>query len=110
MTDGHGSEAFFHWFADRPDARAVARDIENVPPGETTADQWQAQILARVLEKAACIFVTGAENRLLVEQMHMRWAPTADDALAQADALLGRPGSITVIPDGVSVIFRPDGH
>lgn len=106
LGDGHGGDAFFHWFADRPDARAVARDIEDVPPGETTADQWQAQILARVLQKAPCIFVTGAENRPLVEQMHMRWAPNADDALVQADALLGRPGDITVIPDGVGVIMK----
>ena len=54
--------------------------------------------------KANCWFVTGEENRALIETMHMRWAPDADTALAEATALLGANATVTVIPDGVGVI------
>ena len=104
LGDGHGGEAFYRWFAERPDAQAVADAIESIPPSETLMDQWEAQILARVMLKASCWFVTGPENRALVESMHLRWAPDADTALAEASALLGTDASVTVIPDGVGVI------
>ena len=104
LGDGHGGEAFYRWFADRPDAAAVARDIESVPPERTHMDQWEAQILARVMGRATCFMVTGEENRALVESMHFRWAADVDSALAQATALLGEASTVTVIPDGVGVI------
>ena len=104
LGDGHGGEEFYRWFADRPDAAAVTRDIESVPPEKTHMDQWEAQILARVMGKATCWFVTGEENRELVETMHLRWAPDADTALAEATAMLGEQSTVTVIPDGVGVI------
>ena len=104
LGDGHGGEAFYRWFADRPDAASVARDIESVPPERTHMDQWEAQILARVMARATCFMVTGEENRALVETMHFRWAADVDSALAQATALLGEDSTVTVIPDGVGVI------
>ena len=105
LGDGHGGEAFYRWFADRADAQAVARDIESVPPESTHMDQWEAQILARVMRRATCFMVTGEENRALVESMHFCWAADVDSALAQATALLGENATVTVIPDGVGVIL-----
>jgi nickel-dependent lactate racemase len=67
-------------------------------------DQWEAQILARVLLKAECIFVTGEENRAMIERMHMKWAPTVDAALSIAESRLGPDATVAVIPDGVGVI------
>jgi len=104
LGDGHGGEAFYHWFADRKDADEVMRDIENVPADETHMDQWQAQILARVQQKAFCIFVTEESNRQMLEDMHMGWAPTVNAALEMASAKMGADASVTVIPDGVGVI------
>lgn len=106
LGDGAGGEEFYHWFADRDGPAQVARDIECIPPEETRMDQWEAQMLARVLCKANCFFVTGPENRALVESMHMRWAPDADTALALALEEQGPDAAITVIPDGVGVIIR----
>lgn len=106
LGDGHGGEDFYHWFADRKNAREVMQDIENIPPESTIMDQWQAQILARVMEKASVIFVTGSENRELIEAMHMGWAETVNGAIEKADALLGQKGTVTVIPDGVGVIVQ----
>ncbi len=104
LGDSHGGEAFYNWFAQRPNAAAVMHDIESVPPESTHMDQWEAQILARVQLKAKCWFVTGEENRELVENMHMRWAPDVDTALREATDTLGESASITVVPDGVGVI------
>ena len=106
LGDGHGGEAFYHWFADRSNADEVMRDIVNVPAGETHMDQWQAQILARVQQKAFCIFVTAEENRHLLEDMHMGWAPDMDAAMKLAGDRIGEEASVTVIPDGVGVIVR----
>ena len=104
LGDGHGGEEFFKWFAERDGAASVTRDILSIPPEETRMDQWEAQILARVMEKATCFFVAGEENRALIEAMHMRWAPDVNTALEQASALLGADATVTVIPDGVGVI------
>jgi len=104
LGDGHGGEEFFKWFAERDGAASVTRDILKIPPEETRMDQWEAQILARVLEKATCFFVTGEENRALIEAMHMRWAPDVNTALTMVSEMLGENASVTVIPDGVGVI------
>ncbi len=106
LGDGHGGEAFYHWFADRKDADEVMRDIEHVPANETHMDQWQAQILARVQQKAFCIFVAEESNRRMLEDMHMGWAPTVDAALEMATARMGSTSTVTVIPDGVGVIVK----
>ena len=106
LGDGHGGEAFYHWFADRKDADEVMRDIVNVPKNETHMDQWQAQILARVQQRAFCIFVTEEENRTMLEDMHMGWAPTVNAALEMASEKMGADSGVTVIPDGVGVIVR----
>ncbi len=105
LGDGHGGESFYRWFKDRPDAKTVSRDIEGIPPEKTIMDQWEAQILARIMEKAICWLVTGKENRQLAEEMHFRWAESADSALKEATELLGEESTITVIPDGVGVIL-----
>ena len=107
LADGCGGDAFYHWFKDQPDAFAVTNKIQNVPPEKTTPDQWQAQILARVMQKAACYIVTEESNRQLVGDMHMRYAQNVNDALREAIKAVGENATVTVIPDGVSVIVRP---
>lgn len=106
LGDGHGGKAFYHWFADRESAEQVACDIEDTAPENTTMDQWQAQILARVQKKATCYFVTGKENRALIESMHMIWQPDINTAFQEAMIILGDKATVTVIPDGVGVIVQ----
>ena len=106
LSDGAGGDDFYHWFADRTDAAQVARDIASIPPEETRLDQWEAQMLARVLCRADCWFVTGPENRKLIENMHMHYAPDVDTAYRMAKEKLGENASVTVIPDGVGVIVQ----
>lgn len=106
LGDGHGGEAFYRWFAERESPAQIMAEIIRVPAEHTHMDQWEAQILARVLMKATCFFVTGEENRALVTRMHMRWSPDVNSALRDATALLGVQATVAVIPDGVSVIVR----
>lgn len=108
LEDGHGGEAFYHWFADQPDAGAVARSIAGIAPGDTRPDQWQAQILARVMQKANVWIATDDGHRAIVEGMHLHWAPCADVALEQATTLLGEASTVTVIPNGISMIVTPE--
>ena len=76
---------------------------------ETVFDQWEAQILMRMLLKFTIIMVTEAPQQM-VEDMHMKYAASVDDALAMAKEVLAKKGitdpKITVIPDGVSVIVK----
>ncbi len=106
LGDGAGGDSFYHWFADRSGSRQVASDIENIQPENTISDQWEAQMLARVMNRAHVIFLTGEENRRLIEDMHMTWAGTAEQAMRMAEEKVGKDATVTVVPDGVGVIVR----
>ena len=76
------------------------------PPLQTVVDQWQSQILARVMLKATIIFVSSCD-REMIEDMKMVYAASIEDALEKAKVILDKEDfSVTVIPDGVSVIVE----
>jgi nickel-dependent lactate racemase len=105
--DGHGGEGFYRWFRDAEDPQEVADRISRIPASETTPDQWEAQILARILCRCrAMILVSRDIDPQIISEMHMRHASDFDEALAMADSLLGGRPQITVIPDGVGVIVE----
>ena len=51
-ADGHGGESFFNWFNNHESAHEILDIIQGTPPEDTIADQWEAQIFARVLKNA----------------------------------------------------------
>ena len=74
---------------------------------ETVPDQWETQILARIMLKFKVIMVTDPAKRKIVENMGMDWAEDLDQAVEKAESLVeSKKPSITAIPDGVSVIVR----
>lgn len=104
--DGHGGEAFFREMAAGDDMGALYAGIMARSRRETVPDQWQAQILIRVLRKARVIFLSDAPDGM-VRALHMIPAHSLEEALELAEKLLGDPNaSVTAIPDGVSVIVR----
>lgn len=105
-VDGHGGEGFYKWFADRRPPAQILADIAATPPEKTRPDQWQAQILARILCKSTVIFVTRHCNQALVENMGMRFAPDLKSAAVLAKGLAGSDACCTVIPDGVGIIVE----
>ena len=79
----------------------------NSPPmPETIPDQWQYQILVRIIKKHHVILVCDEKNRTAVQEMKMEYAADLEEAMQKAASALGsiEAASITVIPDGVSVI------
>lgn len=105
-NDGHGGQSFFDTFAGGESKQAIMSRFLATPSERTVPDQWEAQILCRILQKHEVIMVTHAP-REMVEAMQMHWTDDLRDAVAMADCLLGRKDSpITVIPDGVSVIVK----
>ncbi len=104
LGDGAGGEAFFRWLKEAKSPQALSDAIARIPAEETLVDQWEAQILARVLMKARVVFVTGEENRTLIEDMHMTWAPDLPSAMDIAEGIVGLDASVVAIPDGVGVV------
>ena len=103
-ADGHGGASFHRTFRDEPDLDRMMRTFLVRRPEETIIDQWEAQILARVLLKARVIFVSSCDEQI-VRDMHMIPAHSAAEAMEKAKELVGRPDyTVTVVPDGVSVI------
>ena len=108
--DGHGGESFYRMMREAPDPETLARQITGRGRQDTKPDQWQAQILARVLMSRRVIMVTDMCERKLFTDMHMAWAGCIDEALVMARAWKGPEASITVIPDGVGVIVTEVGR
>ncbi len=106
-NDGHGGEAFCRELMAGDDMDALMADILGRGRGETLPDQWQAQIMIRILQRARVIYISDAED-VLVEQLHMTPAHSIEEALTLARRMLGREEvTITAVPDGVGVIVLP---
>ena len=103
--DGSGGEQFVRWFAGSRGPADVLERIGARSPEDTLLDQWQAQILARIMQKAQVALVCEEKNRSTVERMGMLWFPTADAALEDARRSVADYDGVTVIPNGVSVII-----
>jgi nickel-dependent lactate racemase len=67
-------------------------------------DQWESQILSRILMKHQVIFVSRPEMKPIIEDMKMTYAASLDAAMSVARNR-GK-NSVTVIPNGISVIVR----
>ena len=105
-NDGHGGEAFYDWFANASGPQEILDKIMKIDACSTIADQWEAQILARIQLKHKVIIVSDQCDHKLIEKMHMRAAGSLEEALDMADQLVGKDAKITVVPDGVSVIVK----
>lgn len=108
-SDGHGGEDFYNNLKNAESIQKAMDEILARGRNETVFDQWEAQILMRMLLKFTIIMVTEAPQQM-VEDMHMKYAASVDDALAMAKEVLAKKGitdpKITIIPDGVSVIVK----
>ena len=104
--DGHGGAAFFNTFRDEKNLERMLDGFVNTPRNETIPDQWEAQILARILLKAKVIYISAAPDQM-IETFQMTPAKDVNEALALARAYLNNEAAtVTVIPDGVAVIVE----
>jgi nickel-dependent lactate racemase len=103
-SDGHGGEGFYETFKNAGSPAEVTEQIVKRNRLETVDDQWESQILARVLEKFKVIMVTDMCTKTIINDMFMDCVPDMDTALALAREYTKPDAGITVIPDGISVI------
>ena len=118
--DGAGGETFFKMMNDCESPAALLDAIERVPMNKTAEDQWQSQILARILKEHPVILVCAPESREAARKMKLLTADSVNEAYAYAckihknnkdvQSASRRDGdgaaTVTVIPDGVSVIIK----
>lgn len=104
--DGIGGDHFYHQLADEADIHKTMSIFRSRGRLETVPDQWQTQILLRVLMHASVIYVSEMDDEV-VERMHMIPAHSIDEALSIARRMLCKDDvRIALIPDGVSVIVK----
>ena len=107
-VDGHGGEGFYHSLKNCSSPSQLYAHFMATPQEDTIPDQWESQILARILIKHRIIFVTRPEMAGIVRKMKMIYAATIEEALKKARQIKGRQASLTIIPNGVSVIIKND--
>ena len=100
--DGHGGEGFCRFFRQPKTNDELAADFAATPADMTLPDQWQAQILVRILRRATVIYVSDAP-RSLIEELRMTYASSLPEAVEMARKIAPKNPTFTVIPDGVAV-------
>jgi nickel-dependent lactate racemase len=105
-NDGHGGESFYRNMAEAESPAAVLDKVLQVSKDKTEPDQWEFQILARILSKNKVIMVTDMCDPEIIKNMHMDHAFTFEEALKKAYELKGEAAKVVVIPDGVSVVVK----
>ena len=105
-SDGHGGEGFYRGLSEAASPQALLQRVLRIPQDETLPDQWEYQILARILSTHRVILVTGLCDPSIIRAMHMEHASTLQEAVDRALAEAGPDAGVTVIPDGVGVIVE----
>ena len=104
-ADGHGGESFRKTMTQDLSPAQILAQIQATPRQDTVPDQWESQIFARILSRFHVVLISEADPGL-VRSMKMHPARDLDHALEIAEKLLGRKGTVTVIPEGISTIIR----
>lgn len=105
-SDGTGGDNFYHQLADEEDIKKTTALFLSRGRNETAPDQWQSQILLRILSRASVIYISEMPDDM-VKKMHMIPSHSLEDAMEKARAILGKTDiKIAAIPDGVSIIVE----
>ena len=106
LADGTGGEGFYRSLRDCESPAAHFAQCAATPQSQTIPDQWESQILARILMKHRVIFVTRPGMEVTLREMKLDYAPDLETAVAMAKADKGEHAKITVIPNGISVMVK----
>jgi len=103
-NDGHGGDHFYHQLADEADIGKTMALFLSRGRNETVPDQWQTQILIRIMQRATILYLSDAPDEL-IRDLHMVPIHSIEEGLKKAEEILNNPNAtVTAIPDGVSVI------
>jgi nickel-dependent lactate racemase len=105
-NDGHGGEEFFKTFKQEKDLAKMTAQFLATPKNKTIPDQWESQILARVLQHARVIYISSVNDEV-IKEFQMIPCHSLDEAMKNAeDILKNSAATVTAIPDGISVIVK----
>ena len=104
--DGHGGESFYNALATANSPEEVLENVIKIDRTDTQPDQWEYQILARILSDFQLILVSDICDPAMIKAMHIEHASNFEDALEMAFNKQGQAATIAVIPNGISVIPR----
>ena len=101
--DGLGGHEEFRKLMCKENPDDVLKEIRE---NEPINDQWEAQILAKILKKNKVIIVTKGVDHKITKEMMMEYASTIDEALDLAKKLIPiiKKPKILAIPEGPYVI------
>mgnify|MGYP001058745807 CR=1 FL=1 len=105
-ADGIGGDQFYRALSQSENAETLLQQIEKVPMEETVPDQWQYQILARILKQHRVIFVTNSDLKEKIIAMKMAYANSLQEAYERAKETQENGVSLLVIPNGVSIVVK----
>lgn len=105
-NDGHGGQSFYDNVAQAKNPQELLDKVLTVPRNETIPDQWEFQILARILCNYTVIMVTDMCDPDMIKSMHMKHAYTFEEALELAYKIKGKDAEVVVIPNGVGVVVK----
>ena len=105
-NDGVGGESFYRALHECVTIQELMDRILATPMDQTDPDQWEYQILCRMMLKHRIIFVSEPAMQRPLEEMKLEYAPDLDTALDRAYAAKGPDAHLVVIPNGISVIVE----
>ena len=108
-ADGIGGDVFYREMAECSTVEKLYEEILATPQDKTVPDQWQYQILVRIMLHHHVIVVAKPEMEKIVTDMKMEYQPDLASAWKRAAALKGEDARVTVIPNGISVIVGEPG-
>ena len=106
LADGTGGEGFYQSLKNCASPADHFAKCDATPQNETIPDQWENQILARILMKHRVIFVSRPEMEKTLREMKLDYASDLPTAIAMAKADRGENAEITIIPNGISVMVK----
>lgn len=106
LADGTGGEGFYQSLKTCESPAAHFAQCAATPQDQTIPDQWESQILARILMKHRIIFVSRPEMAQTLREMKLDYAPNLPTALSMARKDKGDDATLTIIPNGISVIVK----
>ena len=87
-----------------PDRAPSGTGAWQSPAEQTIPDQWEFQVLSRILTHHRVILVTPYCDPMIARAMKLEHAATLEEAVETALRIQGKDARIVVIPNGVSTM------
>lgn len=105
-VDGMGGEVFQRMLINPGGAKKILEEIRATEATATDLDQWQVQILVRILLDYKVIFVTEGVEPKVLQSMGLESAQSLDEALQIAYTYTSPEAKVLVIPNGAGIFIE----